>query len=131
MLNNSDALILLARILLMALFLITGWQKLTNFSGTEAYMKSVGTPLPKLATIVSIIIEFFVGIALVIGLFTRPFAVLYIAFVLATTIIGHHYWTLEGADRRENELMFFKNVSIIGGLLLLVVTGPGKYALMS
>lgn len=130
MLNNSDVLILLARILLMALFLVTGWQKLTNFSGTEAYMKSVGTPLPKAATIVSILIEFFVGIALVLGLFTRPFAMLYIVFVLATTIIGHHYWTMEGAARHENELMFFKNVSIMGGLLLLVVTGPGKYALM-
>ncbi len=127
---NSDVLILLARLLLMSLFLVTGWQKLTNFPGTVTYMKSAGAPAPTLSTIISIIMEFFVGIALIIGVYTRQLALLYVVFVLATALVGHHYWTLEGAARHENQINFFKNMSIMGGLLLLAVTGPGKFAIM-
>lgn len=134
MLNNlilqyNDALILLARVLLMVLFLVTGWQKLTNFSGTTAYMASTGAPLPKLSTVVAIAMEFFGGIALVLGVWTRPLALLYAAFTLATALMGHHFWTMSGADREANKINFFKNLSIMGGLLLLAVTGPGRYAL--
>lgn len=127
---NSDVLILLARLLLMSLFLVTGWQKLTNFSGTVTYMSSIGAPAPTLSTIISIIMEFFVGIALIIGVFTRQLALLYVVFVLATALVGHHYWTLEGAARHENQINFFKNMSIMGGLLLLAITGPGRFAIM-
>ncbi|TCT08851.1 DoxX family protein [Paralcaligenes ureilyticus] len=127
---NSDVLILLARLLLMSLFLVTGWQKLTNFSGTVTYMSSIGAPAPTLSTIISIIMEFFVGIALIIGVFTRQLALLYVVFVLATALVGHRYWTLEGAARHENQINFFKNMSIMGGLLLLAITGPGRFAIM-
>lgn len=128
---GSDALILLARILLMVLFLITGWQKLTNFSATTGYMSSIGAPVPAVSTIVSIIMEFFVGISLILGVLTRPLALIFVLFTLVTAFVGHHYWTMEGAAREENKINFYKNLSIMGGLLLLAVTGPGKYALMS
>lgn len=129
MLQYQDALILLARVLLMALFLVSGWKKLTNFSGTVGYMVSTGAPVPKLSTVVSIVMEFFVGIALVLGVWTRPLALLYAAFTLGTALVGHHFWTMSGADREANKINFFKNLSIMGGLLLLAVTGPGKYTL--
>lgn len=129
MLQYNDALILLARVLLMVLFLVTGWQKLTNFSGTTAYMASTGAPLPKLSTVVAIAMEFFGGIALVLGVWTRPLALLYAAFTLATAVMGHPFWRKSGADREANKINFLKNLSIMGGLLLLAVTGPGKYAL--
>src|SRR5207245_8848951 len=50
-------------------------------------------------------------------------------FTLGTALLGHRYWKLEGAERHANMLNFYKNLSITGGLLLLAVTGPGKYAL--
>jgi putative oxidoreductase len=128
---NRDALILLARILLMTLFLVTGWQKFSNFSGTVEYMSSIGAPVPTVSTIVSIIMEFFVGIALTLGVFTRPLALIFVLFTLATALVGHHYWTMEGAAREENKINFYKNMCIMGGLLLLAITGPGKFALMS
>ncbi len=129
-LGYSDALILLARILLMTLFLITGWQKIRNFSGTAKYMASTGSPAPQLATAIAIGMEFFVGLALILGLWTRPLALLFFAFTLATAFMGHPYWKLAGAARHDNEINFYKNLSIMGGLLLLAVTGPGRYALM-
>jgi len=127
---SSDFIILLARILLMTLFLITGWQKITNFSGTAKYMASLKAPMPEVSTVVAIIMEFGVGIALVLGIFTRPLALLFFLFTFATALMGHRYWTLQGAERHENLLNFYKNLSIMGGLLLLIVTGPGRYALM-
>ncbi len=70
----SDALILLARLLLMALFLFTGWQKMRNFAATAQYMASTGSPLPQVA--IAIAMEFFVGLPLIAGLWTRPLALL-------------------------------------------------------
>lgn len=125
----DDGLLLLARILMMALFILFGWSKLTDFSGTAAYMASQGLPLPTLAAAVVILMEFFVGLALVLGFYTRPLALLLALYTLGTALIGHHFWTMAGADRVANAINFYKNLAIIGGLLLLYVTGPGKYSL--
>ena len=127
--QRKDEAILVARILLMILFVIFGWSKLTGFSGTVAYMASAGAPVPTLSAIIAVVVEFFVGIALVIGFYTRPLALLVALYTLGTALIGHHYWTMVGADRAANMINFYKNVSIMGGLLLLCVTGPGRYSL--
>lgn len=125
----DDGLILLARILMMALFVLFGWGKLIDVSGTAAYMANEGLPLPTLAAAVVILMEFFVGLALVLGLYTRPLALLLALYTLGTALIGHHFWTMAGAERMANAINFYKNLAIIGGLLLLCVTGPGKYSL--
>ena len=49
-------------------------------------------------------------------------------YTLGTAIIGHHYWNMAGMAQFENMINFYKNVSIMGGLLLLYVTGAGKYS---
>lgn len=127
---DTYALILVARIFLMALFVMTGWQKLTAFAGTVAYMKSAGVPSPEVATIVSIVVELFFGIGIVLGVYTRVLALIFSAFTLGTAVLGHRWWALQGAQRHENLLNFWKNVSIAGGLLLLAIVGPGRYALV-
>jgi len=124
-----DALILLARALVSALFLLTGWQQITGFAGTVGYMRSVGAPLPEAAAAVSVVMEFFVGAALLLGIWVRPLALVLCLFTFGTALIGHHFWTLQGQTRHENQLNFFKNLGIMGGLLLLAITGAGTYAL--
>lgn len=125
----SNEVILLARILLVVLFVLFGWSKLTDFPGTVGYIASQGLPMPTLAAAVVVLMEFFVGLAIVLGFCTRPLALLLALYTLGTALIGHHYWTMEGADRMANMINFYKNISIIGGLLLLCVTGPGKYSI--
>lgn len=127
--RNRDVLILVARMLLMALFVTSGWSKLMSFSGTAGYMASLGVPLPEVATAIAILMEFFVAIALILGIYTRPLALLMVLFTLGTALLGHHFWTMEGAARAMNQINFYKNLSIMGGLLLLAVTGAGKIAL--
>ena len=126
--QQKDLLILLARILLMLLFVIGGWGKLTGFGGAVGYMASLGLPMPTVVAAIVVVMEFFVGLALVIGWYTRPLALLLAFYTLGTAIIGHHYWTMTGDAHAANMINFYKNVSIIGGLLLLCVTGAGKYS---
>ena len=127
--SRKDELILVARVLLMILFVLFGWSKLTGFTGTVAYMVAEGTPLPTVAAIIAIVMEFLVGIAIVLGFYTRPLALLLALYTLATAVIGHHYWTMLDGERMANMINFYKNVSITGGLFLLCITGPGKYSI--
>ncbi|MBC8747083.1 putative oxidoreductase [Paraburkholderia sp. WC7.3g] len=126
--NQKDVVVLVARILLMVLFVMFGWSKLIGFSGAVAYMTSTGAPVPALSAVIAVVMELVVGVALLVGFFTRPLALLLALYTLGTAIIGHHYWNMTGAMQYDNMIHFYKNIGIIGGLLLLCVTGPGKYS---
>ena len=126
---NKDAVLLLARVLMMVLFVLFGAQKLMEFGATESYFASLGLPLPKLATCLSIFVELGLGIAVLLGFLTRPLALLFAVYTVATGLIGHTYWDLSGAAQVAAEINFYKNVSIAGGFLLLYLTGAGKYSL--
>jgi putative oxidoreductase len=123
-----DEILLVARILLVLLFLVFGWGKLTDYAGTVDYMAKTDLPLPSVAALVAIAVEVFIAIGVVLGIWTRPLAVLLALYTLATALIGHHFWTLEGAARYGNAINFYKNISIVGGFLLLYVTGAGRYS---
>ena len=123
-----DEALLVARILLIVLFVVFGWGKLTDYSGTVGYMAQTGAPLPPVAALGAIAVEFFVALAVVLGFWTRPSAILLALYTLGTALIAHHYSTMEGTARYANAINFYKNISIIGGFLLLYVTGAGKYS---
>jgi putative oxidoreductase len=125
----NDALILAARLLLAALFLIFGWRKLTDFSGTVSQMVELKAPMPLLAASIATFMEFPVAFAIAMGAFTRPLALLMFLYTLGTALIGHRFWTARDAERVDSMDSFFKNLSIMGGFLLLFVTGPGKYSI--
>ena len=124
-----NEVLLAARILLVVLFLVFGWGKLTNYSGTVGYMAQTGVPIPPVAALVAIAVELFVSIAVVLGVWTRPLAVLLALYTLVVAFIGHHYWTMTGADQYANMTNFYKNIGIMGGFFLLYVTGAGKYSI--
>ncbi|MBV8146458.1 MAG: DoxX family protein [Gammaproteobacteria bacterium] len=123
-----DEVILVARLLLILLFIVFGWSKLRDYSGTVGYMTHVSAPMPSVAALVAIVVEFFVALAVGLGVLTRPLALLLALYTLGTALIAHHFWTMQGGDRYANAINFYKNISIIGGLLLLYVTGAGKYS---
>ena len=124
----NDEIILASRFLLATLFLIFGWRKLRDYSGTVSQMVQVGLAMPILATAVSMFMELPVAFAVAVGAFTRTSAVLLALYSLGTALIGHHYWTVKGADYVDSLDGFYKNLSIMGGLLLLSITGAGKYS---
>jgi putative oxidoreductase len=124
----NDGLILAARLLLATLFLIFGWRKLRDYSGTVSQMVRLGAPMPVLAAAVATFMELPVAFAVAVGAFARPSALLMFLYTLATALIGHRYWTITGADRVDSMDGFYKNLSIMGGFLLLYMTGAGKYS---
>jgi putative oxidoreductase len=123
-----DGVILIARILLAVLFVIFGWKKLIGFGGTVGYFTHLELPMPIVAAIIAVVMEFFAGIAIVLGVLTRPIAVLLAVYTIATGFIGHPYWTMTGMDQAGAMINFYNNVSIAGGFLLLYATGAGKYS---
>ena len=125
----NDAVILAARLVLAALFLIFGWRKLTDYSGTVRRMVQDGAPIPVLATFVAIFMELPVSFAVAVGVFTRASAVLLALYTLGSALIAHHYWTMTGAEKIDSMESFYKNLGIVGGFLLLCITGAGKYSI--
>jgi len=125
----NDGVILAARLLLAALFLIFGWRKLTDYSGTVSRMVQDGARFPVLATPVAIFMELPVAFAVAVGAFTRLSALLLVFYTLGTALIAHHYWTMTRANKIDSMESFYKNLSITGGFLLLCITGGGKYSI--
>ena len=125
----NDELILAARLLLATLFLIFGWRKLRDFSGTVSQMVQLGVPTPALAAGAATFMELPVAFSIAVGAFTRPSALLLFLYTLGTALIGHRYWTMTGADYVDSMDSFYKNLSIMGGFLLLYVTGAGKFSI--
>ena len=125
----NHEVILAARLFLAILFLIFGWRKLRDYSGTVSQMVQDGVPMPVLATAVAIFMELPVAFAVAVGAFTRPSVLLMFFYTLGTALIGHRYWTKKGADYVDSMDSFYKNLSIMGGFLLLYITGAGKYSI--
>jgi putative oxidoreductase len=124
----DDLIILLARLFLVALFLIFGWRKLKDYPGTVSQIAQDGAPLPRLAAGISILMELPVALAIAVGALTRLSAALFVLYTLGASLIEHRYWTKSGADRLAAIEAFYKNLCIMGGFLLLYITGPGKFS---
>jgi putative oxidoreductase len=125
----NDRVILAARLFLAILFLIFGWRKLRDYSGTVSQMRQDGLPMPVLAAVVAMFMELPVAFAVAVGAFTRVSAVLMVLYTLGTSLVEHRYWTTTGPDQLESMEAFYKNLGIMGGFLLLFITGAGKYSI--
>jgi putative oxidoreductase len=125
----SNELILVARLFLATLFLIFGWRKVRDYHGTVSQMVRDGVPTPILATAVAMFMELPVTFAVAVGAFTHAAAALMVFYTLGTSLIEHRYWTMKGPEQFEAMEAFYKNLSIMGGFVLLCVTGAGKYSI--
>jgi putative oxidoreductase len=112
------------RLLLAAIFLLSGWSKFADPTGTIGYIQSVGLPFPQAGVAVAIAVELIGGVALIIGYRTRLVAATLAIFSLATAIFFH------AALGDQNQFIhFFKNVAIAGGLLQVIAFGAGRFSL--
>jgi len=119
-LNNSIQLT--GRSLIAAIFLISGVGKIAGYSGTAAYMESMGVPGALLLP--TIVLEIGGALAIIAGWWTKPVALALAAFSLLAGILFHGNF----ADPMQ-QIMFLKNVAIAGGFLFLAVNGPGSWSL--
>jgi putative oxidoreductase len=112
---------LAGRVLLAAIFLISGLGKISGYSGTQGYMESMGVPGMLLPLVIAL--EIGGALAIIVGYRTRLAAAALAAFSLAAGFLFHG-----GADQMQ-QILLLKNVSIAGGFLLLVARGAGAWSL--
>jgi putative oxidoreductase len=122
-----DLTSLVARVLISALFILFGFEKITGYAGSEAYMVAYG--LPGMLLPLAIIAELGGGLAILLGVFTRYAALALAGFCIVTALVFHTAWSGDGGQAQL--INFMKNLALAGGLLLLAVNGPGKYAVKS
>jgi putative oxidoreductase len=120
----SDIILLVGRILLAALFLMTVWG-----GGPSAdYLKSLNYPSPEMMSPLAHVVEGLVVISLVLGIATRYGALLGFVFVVIAFLTAHLYWEYPQAAQNLQYTLLSKDIAIAGGLLLLFVTGAGRYS---
>lgn len=111
------------RVLLALMFVLAGFSKVTGFAGTAGYIASVGLPLPEVLTVVTIVVEIGAGLALMLGFQARVAALVLAGFTLAASVIFHNYWAMPADQAFVQQLLFMKNISVAGGLLLVAALG--------
>ena len=122
--GNQGALPLIGRILLAAIFIMSGIGKLGAPPATQGYIAAMGMPAPLLAYLGSVAIELGGGLLLLVGYRTKLVAAVLAAFCIVTAFIFHH------APADQNQMIhFLKNIAMAGGLLHFAAFGSGKFAL--
>jgi putative oxidoreductase len=125
----QNPLALAGRLLLALLFLPAGISKLTGFAGTVDYISSVGLPMPQVAAALAVVVEIVGGVALVAGYGTRLAAIVLALFTLVASFFFHAYWALPADQQMIPQLLFFKNIAVVGGLLTLAAWGAGAWSM--
>jgi putative oxidoreductase len=126
--NRSDVTLasvsLIGRVLLSAIYILSGFSKLAAPAMMVAYISSVGLPFPPLALAVAIIVEVGGGLALIAGYRTRTVAAVLALFSVFTALTFH------SALADQNQFIhFYKNIAMAGGLLQVVAFGAGRFSL--
>ena len=124
----QNPLSLLGRALLALLFVPAGFAKIGGFAGTVGYIASKGVPMPEVAAAAAIAIELGLGFLLLIGWQARWAALGIAIFTVVITFIFHNFWAVEVAQKMMQQQAFFKNIGVVGGLLLVAAFGPGAWS---
>lgn len=123
---TQDVFALVGRIMLAVMFVPAGFGKLTGFAGTVGYIASVGLPLPELGAALAIVVELGLGLMLLAGYKTRAAAIGLAVFTVVAGILFHNYWAMPADKAYVNQLMFFKNLAIAGGLYAYAAFGAAR-----
>ena len=126
---RHDWAALLARILLAALFIMSGFGKIGGFEGTAGYIASKGLPMSQVLAALTILVELGGGLLLLFGWKARWAALALAVFTLLAAFLFHNYWTYPAEQRMAQYLNFWKNMAMAGGMLAIFAFGPGRYSL--
>ncbi len=121
--------LLAGRLLLAYIFVVSGFGKIGNFAGTAKFMAAKGMPMAEVLLVGAIVIELVGGLMLAVGWKARWAAWAILGFTLIASFVFHPYWSMPADQVYAQTIQFNKNLAIIGGLLYVAFTGPGKLSL--
>lgn len=116
---------LVGRVLLALIFIIAGFGKITGFEGTVGYMQAYNMPMTQILAVIAIIIELGGGIMIAVGWKARWGAAALFIFVLVASFVFHAFWTVPADQAQLQNIMFMKNLAIMGGMLYIIAYGSG------
>ena len=122
--SYQDLAALVARLALATLFIYAGYNKIVGFEGVARSIAGHGIPLAEVAAVITILIELVGGLMIAVGFQTRWAALAIALFIIPINYFYHPFW----ADAGEANA-FFKNLCVLGGMLMITVHGPGRFAL--
>lgn len=120
---------LCGRILITAIFLVSGYHKSVGFAAVSGMLAKMGMPFPDLLTVGAIVFELGGSLMVLLGWNARWGALLLVIFTIPATLMFHNFWAMGPAEYQNQLIHFQKNLAIIGGLLYVMVMGPGPYSL--
>ncbi len=119
------AVVVIARILLALMFILAGFSKFAGLAGTAGYIASKGLPMPAVLAFATAALEVVAGVALAVGFQARWAALALALFTLLATVLFHNFWAMPAEQVMVQQLMFMKNLSVVGGLLFVFSFGAG------
>jgi putative oxidoreductase len=128
--NDSikSSFLLAGRILLALMFVISGFGKLANAGPTAQFMATGGLPeVAALAVLVGLF-EVLAGIALIVGFKAQWAALALGAFTVLASLLFHAYWSAPADQQYVQQLMFLKNLAVVGGMLAVAAFGAGGFS---
>jgi putative oxidoreductase len=118
----------LGRLMISYIFVTSGIAKVFSWSGNVAYMGTRHLPLIPVLLAAATVIELAGSACLVTGYQARIAAFVMFLYTTAVTVLFHNYWASSDMMAAMQETHFRKNLAIMGGLLMLAYSGPGKWA---
>jgi putative oxidoreductase len=117
---------LAGRILLAAIFVLSGVMKLADFEGALGHMQAAGIPYASTLLVIAAIAEIAGGLSIMTGFLTRLGAFGLFLYLIPTTLLFHNFWDYAGPERIAQSASFMKNLAIMGGLLILMAHGAAR-----
>jgi putative oxidoreductase len=127
--NTQGIAILIGRVLLALMFVLAGFGKLAGLEGTAGYIASKGLPLPMVLAVATGVLELVAGLLLIVGWQARWAALALAGFTVVASVIFHNYWAMPAEQQMMQQLMFMKNLGVVGGLLAIFGLGAGALSL--
>jgi putative oxidoreductase len=128
--NTTQApIVLVARVLLALMFLLAGISKFAGLEGTAGYIASKGLPAAQLLAVGTAALEVVAAVLIIVGWQARWAALALAAFTLLASVLFHNYWAMPAEQQMLQQLMFMKNIAVVGGLLAIFAFGAGAWSL--
>lgn len=129
--NNpiSGFMALGGRVLICAIFVMSAaMNKIPNFSKVADHMAKEGVPLPSVALVLTIAILLVGSLLVIVGFKARIGALLLFVFLVAATFYFHDFWNMDQEDARVQQIMFMKNLSMLGAMVFIMGVGAGPWS---
>jgi putative oxidoreductase len=123
---DSKWQLLLGRVLLSAIFILSGLGKLPHFQAVAGMMAAKGLPLASVALVITLFIEIGGGLLVLTGYKAKYAALVIALWLIPVTLVFHHFWGIPADQQQDQMVNFLKNVAIMGGLLVLAFASPDK-----